>query len=516
MTPTDAAPDLAEQEAAPLLPRQWWPDLAIGLAAFAAVGLLPLLLGGYVHERGFVQYALLWRELVGEAGRMPLETPKPFTTLRAALGMGPFYGVAALLFALAPVGLGRLSLRFYGTRTVGVGAIVLLLLGNGYFLQGPLLDGSWVLPYLGLMSLALWSFAEGRYGIALLGVALSGLIRPDAWGYALFFLVLVVLFDRDAWRSVYLGALLCVPAWILYDVALTGRPFYSSATLQKYAEVMGVPPVTFVTFWRRIVPDVTATWPPVLLVAGLVGLGVALWRSGGTDRWRGHGAAAGCVVLALLGYWGLSAVGEGFLFHVRFFVLPCLLLAFYALALPVEAARWWRGRTGAEGTGAAVVRGTAAAAAALLLALGWSRADPWGKTVRKHRILHLQHDARADALGWLRANWVGTDGSLLTGRSLEIFAYRLGPEAAGRMHHFRFLAENPEGLLELPDGVAVYIGNDLGGAHNWFVNLRKGERAEVRHGDFVLRFEPVTDLRHEGRPLGLVYRYRRVPPSGSS
>lgn len=516
MTPIDTPPDRSGDAGDPLVPREWWPDLAIGLVAFAAIALLPLLLGGYVHERAFVQYALLWRELVGEAGRLPLETPKPFTTLRAALGMGPFHGLAGLLFALAPVCLGRLSLRLYGTRVVGVGAVLLFLLGNSYFLPGPLLDGSWVLPYVGMMSVALWSFAECRYGLALSAVALSGLIRPDAWGYALFFLALVVLFDRDAWRPVFLAALLCVPAWILYDVALAGRPFYSSATLQAYAEVMGVPPVTFGTYWQRIVPDVLASWPWALLAAGIVGLGVALWRSSETDRWRGHGAAAGCIGLALLGYWGLSAVGEGFLFHVRFFVLPLLLLGFYALALPVEAVRWWGERGERRGVRTARVREVAAAALAATLALGWSRADPWAKTVERHRIGLLQREARTDALDWLRANWVGTDESLLTGRSLEVFAYRLGPGAARRMHHFRFLAEDPERLLELPDGVAVYIGHDIGGAHNWFVNLRKGETAEVRRGDFVLRFEPVTDLRHEDEVLGLIYRYRRVPPDGSS
>ncbi|HSR41639.1 MAG TPA: hypothetical protein VLL48_05700, partial [Longimicrobiales bacterium] len=467
------------------MPRSWWPDLAIGLAAFAAVVLLPLLLGGYVHERGHAQYALLWRELIGEAGRMPLETPKPLTTLRAALGPGPYFGLAALLFSLAPACLGRLSLRLYGTRLVGMGAVLLLLLGNGHFLSGPVLDGFWPLCFLGLMSLTLYAFAEGRYGAALGATALAGLVRPDAWGYALLLIVWIRLADREAARPAHLTALLCVPAWLLFDLLLTGDPLYSFSTLGTYQAVMGVPPTTPATFWPRLVTQLGESFVLPLLGAGLLGLAAALLRAAsqrgdeGRIRRRAHGLAAALVASGVLGYWALSGLGDGVLLHVRFFVVPLLLLSLYAIALPMEVLEGWWAREDRPDPGKGLRRGLAAAAGAAAIAVGWTTTDAWANTTDAHRVRRLQHEARADALSYLREEWVDTDRALITGRSLEVFAYRLGPEAAARMYFFRFLAEDLELLGSLREGVAVYIGYDIAGADNWFVNLRRGQVMRV-------------------------------------
>lgn len=504
------------------VPRSWWPDVAIGLAVFAAVVLLPLVLGGYVHERGHAQYALLWRELIGEAGRMPLETPKPLTTLRAALGPGPYFGLAALLFSLAPVCLGRLSLRLYGTRLVGVGAVLLLLLGNGHFLSGPVLDGFWPLCFLGLMSLALYAVAEGRYGAALAATAVAGLVRPDAWGYALLLIVWIRLADREAWRPAHLAALLCVPAWLLFDLLLTGDPLYSFSTLEAYRDVMGAPPVTPARYWPQLLAQVSESFVTPLLGFGLLGLAVALSRALGQGRdrelrLRAHGLAGALVVLGLLGYWALSGLGDGVLLHVRFFVLPLLLLSLYAIALPMEALARWEERDGREfGTWAR--RGIAAAAAAAAVAVGWASTDAWATTTEAHRVRLLQREARADALAYLREEWVDTDRALITGRSLEVFAYRLGPQAAARMYFFRFLAEDLELLASLREGVAVYIGYDIAGADNWFVNLRRGQVMRIGRGVDLI-FEPERELSHDGRTLGLVYRFRPDtarggPPAG--
>ena len=495
------------------VPRDWWPDVAIGLATFAAIGLLPLALGGYVHERGFAQYALLWRELSGEAGRLPLETPKPFTTLRAALGYGPYYGLAALLFSAAPVALGRLSLRLYGTRVIGVGAVVLLLVANGYFLPGPVLDGFWPLPFVGLASLSLWAFAEGRYATALAAMGVAGLIRPDAWGYVLLLLALIVLLDREAWRPAYLAALLCVPAWLLYDFGLSGRWLYSSTTLDAYREMMGIPATTPGIFWSRLLTDVSEAYVLPLLLVGVSGLAVALWRTADASapevhRRRAHALSAGLVVLGVLGYWVLSGLGGGFVLHVRFFVLPLFLLHLYALVLPMEAVAWWPERQKGAPLGAAGRRAVATGCLMIAAGYGWHRAAPWPETRETHRILHLQKAARADALGYLRDRWVNTEQRLLTGRSLEVFAYRLGPEAARRMHFFRVIAEERERLPALAPGVAIYLGHDIAGADNWFIFLRRGQRALVR--DLGVLFEPRRNLEHDGQVLGLIYTFGRA------
>lgn len=499
--------------------RTEWQDVAIGLVTFAAITLLPLLLGGHVHERGFSQYGLLWRELIGEAGRMPLETPKPFTTLRAALGEGPYLWAAAAIFSLTPVFLGRLSLRLYGTRIVGVGSVLLLLLGSSHFLSGPVLDAFWPLCYLGLTALGLYAFAVGRYGPALAAVAVAGLIRPDAWGYLMLVILLIALADRRELRALHFSALLCVPAWLLYDFVLTGDPLYSFSTLGAYRAVMGVPPVTFDTFWSRLVPDVSQSYVAPLLAVGALGLLIALVRSRpfaprAKVRWRAHGFAAGIVALGALGYWALSGLGDGILLHVRFFVLPLLLLHFYALALPLECLGWRDERKRSRTSGGALRRGLAAVVVAAAIGIGWSRTNAWAETKDAHRILLLQKEARADALEYLRARWVGTDRSLLTGRSLEVFAHRLGPDAARRMHFFRVVAEDPPQLPGLAPGVAVYIGHDIAGADNWFVFLRRGEAAEV--GELGVRFYPRVTLEHDGQALGLIYEFRRAPPPAAS
>lgn len=489
--------------------RRYWPDLAIVLTTIAALGLLPVALGGYVHERTFAHYALFLREIVGEAGVMPLETPKPLTTLRAALGEQLFYWSGVMLFSLTPVFLGRLSRRLYGTRIVGVGAVVLLLLANKYFLPEAVLSGYWPLSYLGLMALVLYSFAVGRYGASVGAVAVAGLIRPDAWGYALFLLATIYVTDRDRWRAVYLTSLLAMPAWLLFDVLLAGDPLYSLSTTRRYQGLMGLETVSPATYLPELFSSVSGAYSAPLVVAGVLGLGLALLRARGDEqRFRALGVLAGLVFLPLLGYWGLSAYGDGYLLHVRFFVLPLCLLLFSALLLPLEGLRLWTHWNGSRANQATWEKGVASLVLLLILAGGWLHKDGWTRTTELHRVRLMHREVRAEAIERLRLEWTTSRLSLLTGRSLEVFALRLGPDAASRMMRFRFVGAQPARLHRSPSGVAVVIGGDTGGYGARFRPLLQGNVFRVTVAGLSLRFEPRVGLKYRGQNAGIIYQYR--------
>lgn len=500
------------------------PDAALYLPVALVAALLPLHFGGYVHELSHAIYRLMWLNFVGHGYRAPLDTPKPLLIVRAGLLAGPAYFVAgAAIFATLAVFFARLSDRLLGNRYVGVGAFLLVFLGNGYVLPGPYLTAYWPITYYALLAGAVCFWAERRYGAAFSLLFLAGLDRPESWAYAAFLLLLLAWTDRGAFRWRYGLALLAPVAWILFDWTLAGDPLHSLHTLERYREYLGVAPVTAGGYWPKVIEDAAREFHPVLLAAGAAGGGLAVVTAREGERLRVHGALLGFVGIVLLGYWVQTFVTE-IILHVRFLSPAVVLLLFYAAALPVYAfrirgegggERERRTRGGSADTGrsgerdggggperavSALRHGATAAWLGLALLLGWSTGG-FGEAREMVRLKRAQQEAREEAVAYLRDRWAGDpSGRLLAGRSVDYFALALGEEASRRMHQFRVVGRDGEAFAALRRGYCVYIAGDTAGHGARFNAFRRPRRYRAGH----LLFVPERAL---GGGIGHLYRF---------
>jgi hypothetical protein len=346
-------------------------------------------------------YALVWgRELAHgvspDYGAALPPTPHPLTDL-IGLVTSPF-GEAPITvtMVLAYVSLGLIAYFVYrlGTtwfdRWVGILAAVIVLTRAPFLSNG--LRAYVDLPYIALCLGALYVEArKPRAGWPVLALLVpAGLLRPEAWGFAIaywlwlafdlrrassatgsrpmgrkpdqvsgnrpigggFRRIFTVFGAEVGWRGErgtaelgWLAALaLAGPVlWVLFDAVTTGNPLYSLTGTQETVESLDrkTGPVDLVLWGPRALGEVMQ-WPG--MVGGFGGLVLGIWL---LPRRSALGFAA--VVLALLAFACLAAAGLAIL--ARYTMLASAILSiFFALALlgwrfldrDDRRRRWWQ------------------------------------------------------------------------------------------------------------------------------------------------------------------------------
>ncbi|HEY1854151.1 MAG TPA: hypothetical protein VGG40_06135 [Solirubrobacterales bacterium] len=349
-----------------------WLTPAAWVAAVSAALLLIFPLGFPNYD---TIYALVWgRELAHlespDYGAALPPTPHPLTDL-IGLVTSPF-GEAPITVTMiiAYLALGLIAFFVYrlGTiwfdRPIGVLAAIFVLTRAPFLSNG--LRAYIDLPYIALCLGALLVEAKRpRAGWPVLALLVpAGLLRPEAWGFAVaYWLWLAFEVRRErgggllsargweldwrrersrrelAWLAVL--ALLGPVLWILFDAVTTGDPMYSLTGTQATVETLErkTGPVDLVLWGPRALGEVMQ-WPGMVGALGGVVLGFAFLR-----RRSALGIAA--VVLSLLAFALLACAGLAIL--ARYTMLASALLAiFVALALLgwrlLEPSHPWRRR----------------------------------------------------------------------------------------------------------------------------------------------------------------------------
>ncbi|HVT00139.1 MAG TPA: hypothetical protein VHE08_06450 [Solirubrobacterales bacterium] len=322
-------------------------------------------------------YALVWgRELAHgvspDYGAALPPTPHPLIDL-LGLVTSPF-GEAPITVTmiLAYVSLGLIAYLVYrlGTtwfdRWVGVLAAVIVLTRAPFLSNG--LRAYVDLPYIAVCLGALYVEArKPRAGWPVLALLVpAGLLRPEAWGFAIVYWLWLAFAVRRAkadagsplmgrklaytssfrpintvfgwevgWRGERGTAELCRLAalalagpiiWVLFDAITTGNPLYSLTGTQETVETLDrkTGPVDLVLWGPRALGEVMQ-WPG--MIGGFGGLVLGIWL---LRRRSALGVAA--VVLSLLAFAFLAAAGLAIL--ARYTMLTSALLSiFFALSL---------------------------------------------------------------------------------------------------------------------------------------------------------------------------------------
>jgi hypothetical protein len=304
-------------------------------AAVAAV----LVLG--THPAGLVnydtEYALLWgNDLIH--GRVPdygvpfAPTPHPLATLVGTLGAVPGITFGENLFlVIAFLALGVLAWLVYAlgaawfNRATGVVAAVIVLTREPILSYGvrAYVDIPYMCLLLGALLVETRRPRAGTPVLVLIGLA--GLLRPEAWLFAL-------VYAYWLWRGGVLTrthVLLVVAApllWALSDLLIAGNPLHSltgtRSTAADLGRETGLPHVP--TLLPRRLGEILRE--PILFGAAVGGV-LSLWRL--RER-RGVllGAAAG--VLAIVAFSLLATAGLSIL--TRYLLLPATILAIFAAA----------------------------------------------------------------------------------------------------------------------------------------------------------------------------------------
>lgn len=313
-------------------------------------------------------YALVWgRELAhGESpdyGAALPPTPHPLTDL-VGLVTSPF-GEAPITVTMiiAYLALGLIAFFVYRLgetwfdRPIGAVAALFVLTRAPFLSNG--LRAYIDLPYIALCLGALLVEAKRpRAGWPVLALLVpAGLLRPEAWGFAIVYWLWLAfevrrgdhsLHTREvtgplfrlgdwevAWRRersprqlgwLALLALLGPILWILFDAITTGNPMYSLTGTQETVETLErhTGPVDLILYGPRALGEVMQ-WPGMIGALGGVVLGFAFLR-----RRSALGIAA--IVLALLGFALLACAGLAII--ARYTMLASAVLAiFVAVAL---------------------------------------------------------------------------------------------------------------------------------------------------------------------------------------
>jgi hypothetical protein len=317
-------------------------------------------------------YALVWgRELAHghspDYGAALPPTPHPLADLlgliATPIGDGPITVtmiVAYLSLALCGYLVYRLGTLWFD-RWIGIAAAAIVLTRAPYLSNG--LRAYVDLPYIALCLGALTIEAKRpRAGWPVLTLlALAGLLRPEAWGFSIAYLLYLCIdpgklrpIERERAplertdskndgliRSSFVRArgalsrpsstlvLLALAApiiWILFDAITTGNPFWSLTGTQSTVETLDrrTGPVDVVLYGPRALGEVLQ-WPGMVGALGGVVLGWLYLR-----RRSILGIAA--ALLALIGFAFLGAAGLAIL--ARYTMLAAAILAiFVALAL---------------------------------------------------------------------------------------------------------------------------------------------------------------------------------------
>ena len=308
-------------------------------------------------------YALVWgRELAHgmspDYGAALPPTPHPLANLLGAvttpLGAGAITVTMIVAYAsLALVGylVYRLGSLWFD-RPIGAVAAAIVLTRAPFLSNG--LRAYVDVPYIALVLGALvLETKKPRAGWPVLTpLALAGLLRPEAWGFAIAYWLWLALDYRGGLRRrrersprelAWLGVLaLAGPIlWVLFDGITTGNPLYSLTGTQETVETLKrkTGPVDLVLYGPRALGEVMQ-WPGMVGALGGVILGFAFLR-----RRAALGLVAAALALAafaLLGAAGLAIIA-------RYTMLGAAILAiFVAVGLLgwrlLEAGHPWRRR----------------------------------------------------------------------------------------------------------------------------------------------------------------------------
>ena len=282
-------------------------------------------------------YTLVWgRELAhGDSpdyGAALPPTPHPLTELWG-LATTPFGdGMITLTMIGAYVSLGLIGFFVYRLgaiwfdRWIGAVAAAIVLTRAPFLSNG--LRAYIDLPYVALCLGALLIEAKRpRAGWPVLALlALAGLLRPEAWLFAVAYLV-YLSFDDDRSFSrppLWLVALaIAGPVlWALFDLITTGSPTYSWTGTKETVETLErqTGPVDLVLYGPRRLGEVLQ-WPGMVGAFGGVALGLAFLRRRST-----LGVAAAALAL---GAFALLACG-GLAILPRYTMLAAAILAIFA------------------------------------------------------------------------------------------------------------------------------------------------------------------------------------------
>lgn len=312
-------------------------------------------------------YALVWgRELAHghgpDYGAALPPTPHPLADLLGLVTTPIGGGAITVTMIVAYVSLALCGYLVYrlGTiwfdRWIGIVAAAIVLTRAPFLSNG--LRAYVDLPYIALCLGALTIEAKRpRAGWPVLALlALAGLMRPEAWGFSIAYLI-YLSFDpaklrpekaenasleradtqnADLIRSAFVRArdafsappltlvalTLAAPIiWILFDAITTGEPLYSLTGTQSTVETLNrrTGPVDLVLYGPRALGEVLQ-WPGMVGALGGVVLGFAFLR-----RRSALGIAA--AVLALLGFAFLGAAGLAII--ARYTMLAAAILSIF-------------------------------------------------------------------------------------------------------------------------------------------------------------------------------------------
>ena len=319
-------------------------------------------------------YALVWgRELAHgvspDYGAALPPTPHPLTDF-IGLVTSPFgEAPVTVIMILAYVSLGLIAYFVYrlGTtwfdRWVGIVAAAIVMTRAPFLSNG--LRAYVDLPYIAICLGALYIEArKPRAGWPVLALLVpAGLLRPEAWGFAIAYWLWLAFDIRRAEGSVLTGRKLDTEAsfrpintvfgwevgwrgergttelawlaalalggpiiWVLFDAITTGNPLYSLTGTQETVESLKrqTGPVDLVLYGPRRLGEVMQ-WPG--MIGGFGGLVLGIWL---LPRRSALGFAA--VILALLAFAFLAAAGLAII--ARYTMLAGAILSiFFALAL---------------------------------------------------------------------------------------------------------------------------------------------------------------------------------------
>jgi len=310
------------------------PRVLLPAVAAVALGALVFLAVAPAHFLNYdTEYAVLWgHDLVH--GRTPdydvafAPTPHPLATLVAAIASlagGAFAeGLFQVLAFLALGVLGwlvfALGRAWFGTAAGVVAAVIVLT-------REPVLSygvRAYVdLPYLCLVLGALLVETRRRHAatpvLVLLGLA--GLLRPEAWLFALAYAAW--LWHGRALRPVHVVLVVAPPLlWALTDLAITGDPLHSLTGTRDTAQQLGR-----VTGLSRLPSTLPRRLGEILRVPGLIAAAGGLVLTLVHLRGRATTGAAATAV-ALVAFCLLAAAGLSIL--TRYLLLASTLLAIFA------------------------------------------------------------------------------------------------------------------------------------------------------------------------------------------
>jgi hypothetical protein len=258
-------------------------------------------------------------------------TPHPLATLVGAFGsiFGTRFG-EDLLIVLGFFALGMLGWLVYAlgrawfTPLTGVVAAAIVLTREPVLSYGvrAYVDIPYICLLLGALLAETRRSRAGTLPLALL--ALAGLLRPEAWGFAVVYAWW--LWRGGALRPLHVALVVAAPVlWFLSDWAIAGDPLHSLTGTRSTAESLGrvtglqhVPTAT-----PRRLGEILRE--PVLFGAAVGGV-LSLWKL--RTRAVLTGAAAG--VLAIVAFAVLATAGLSIL--TRYLLFPATLLAIFAAA----------------------------------------------------------------------------------------------------------------------------------------------------------------------------------------